>query len=1010
MKRFLSLFLAFLPLLAIGQADQKLITQAENGNTQAMVKLAWCYEKGAGVPQDSSTALQWYQRAAEKGSGDAWTHISNYYLHGTLMPKDTSQFLEINREWAQKGNGNAMTKLAIAYLSGIGIQCDTTKAFEWLKKAEKKGSPEAFLILGDACFWKVFKDIDPDEKKAVSYWKKALKGGETMAAVRLCDYYYSKDDYDASITSLQEGLKWNDPLCRTTLAEIYFYGRIYEMDEAKAIKIVKDVVDNNKRLQYPHSVAGHFFMVADNPDLRDSTLAMHYWKEGSNMGSNLCNWNLVGYLSSIEEYSEALGFLLKIVRNNNDNDYKPEACYDLSRRYYQGLGCNADKDSVRYWLQRGSDEFNNSECAMTLAALYEQDYFNDNQDNAAMTVKYYTKAYNLGYEEALDELARFYSENGMSEKSMDCYQTMIDNGDMEGYYKKAVTLAELNFEEQARKTLETGDKKGCRDCSATLGRMSERNDPPDYKKAEKYYLKSATAWSYYRLALLYLNGDLGKSADKDIQKGLDYLHQSCDMGQVDAYLALAYCYETGTAVGNIDYTKAMQCYETLTNYDVPVGYFKLAQYYENGVGNLQVDSIKALELYQTAADKGYGEAMCYLGDFYRIGQFVDKDPQQAFKYYSMADEAGEEIGTYYIGRSFLEGCGVPIDTLAALPYLRNAANRGIGRAAYLLGSFYDYAKGGLPNDPDSALYYYLSGHENGNGDASYHVGVKLIREEAYEQALQYIYSGAQRGNIDALVMLALFIQEGIAIDADPQQAYQLFELAANNAHDPRAYMYMGKARLQGNGCKQNETLGKLYLDTAASMGNVQAMYLLGLCYLQGYGCTADSTIAIEWLNRASDNGNANAVNLMGDLYEQQEDYENALRYYQLGYDLGNIESCCNLAYCYEKGQGVILNIKKAIELYTEAANAGSSRAMKMLAQCYLDNVAGDPDPDKAVEWLSKAADIGDAQAMFMLASLYEEGDTDEYRFPKDLKKAKSWYQKSAAAGFEPAQAALNRLK
>src|SRR5579862_8981086 len=79
MKTGVGLFAAF--LLASNlyattakQVDQ-LRQQAEDGNSDAEVKLAMMYEMGQGVPKDFNEALKWYKAAAEKG---------NAFAQGTL--------------------------------------------------------------------------------------------------------------------------------------------------------------------------------------------------------------------------------------------------------------------------------------------------------------------------------------------------------------------------------------------------------------------------------------------------------------------------------------------------------------------------------------------------------------------------------------------------------------------------------------------------------------------------------------------------------------------------------------------------------------------------------------------------------------------------------------------------------------------------------------------------------------------------------------------------------------
>ena len=169
----------------------------------------------------------------------------------------------------------------------------------------------------------------------------------------------------------------------------------------------------------------------------------------------------------------------------------------------------------------------------------------------------------------------------------------------------------------------------------------------------------------------------------------------------------------------------------------------------------------------------------------------------------------------------------------------------------------------------------------------------------------------------------------------------------------------------------------------------------------------DTTLAVSWLEKAADNENINAINQLGKVYEAQGDFKNAVLYYEKGVAQGSMESYCNLGYCYEQGQGVVLNSQKAFELYKYAADQGYNRGCRSVAGCYLNGIYVETSAAEALNWLTKAAENGDVLAMYYCGSILEEG---EEGVPANPKKAKDWYKKAAAAGYDPAAAALSRMK
>jgi len=132
---------------------------------------------------------------------------------------------------------------------------------------------------------------------------------------------------------------------------------------------------------------------------------------------------------------------------------------------------------------------------------------------------------------------------------------------------------------------------------------------------------------------------------------------------------------------------------------------------------------------------------------------------------------------------------------------------------------------------------------------------------------------------------------------------------------------------------------------------------------------------------------------LGLQYERGEgvlkDLRKAAEFFQKAADQGNADAQCNLGWLYENGWGVPKDFAKAEQLYRKAADQGNRDAIASLKR------------------LSKPAEPnqGDAATQFSLAVLYEHG----LGVPKDLWKAADLYQKAAAQGHAGAQTVLGWL-
>jgi len=87
----------------------------------------------------------------------------------------------------------------------------------------------------------------------------------------------------------------------------------------------------------------------------------------------------------------------------------------------------------------------------------------------------------------------------------------------------------------------------------------------------------------------------------------------------------------------------------------------------------------------------------------------------------------------------------------------------------------------------------------------------------------------------------------------------------------------------------------------------------------------------------------------------------------------------------------------------KAAEGGLPNAMSDLGLLLITNSSTKHD---AFKWVQRAANEGFPSAMNTLATWFAEGNG----VPKDSAKAREWFTKATALGFEPAKANLAMLK
>jgi TPR repeat protein len=207
----------------------------------------------------------------------------------------------------------------------------------------------------------------------------------------------------------------------------------------------------------------------------------------------------------------------------------------------------------------------------------------------------------------------------------------------------------------------------------------------------------------------------------------------------------------------------------------------------------------------------------------------------------------------------------------------------------------------------------------------------------YDDAIAIWEKLAKSGEPNSLYNLSIVYERGVFVDKDVEKSFDL--------------------------CQQ-----------AAIKGQIPAQAHMGTKYLLGIGVEKNLDKAIEWYQQAAEKGDMAALASLGNIYVSEEggnDYVKAHDYWSTAASLGDVNSVFNLAILFHRGAGEYkVDIKRAIDLYTAAATAGSLEAMANLVGIYS---------------------IGDG-------------------VPVDLREAYFWCDISVAAGFEENRPYLKYLK
>ena len=159
---------------AVKRGMRRLQDAAKSGYADAQYFLAWCYEIGQGVKQDSAKSEKWYRRAARSGNAaaamllgerterdrprealswyelaakngniDAWLRVGRTMLYGASEGRDAKEGLAWLETRACVGSARAMYELAMAFSGSVPELKDEYKALQWAVLARRGGDLRA---------------------------------------------------------------------------------------------------------------------------------------------------------------------------------------------------------------------------------------------------------------------------------------------------------------------------------------------------------------------------------------------------------------------------------------------------------------------------------------------------------------------------------------------------------------------------------------------------------------------------------------------------------------------------------------------------------------------------------------------------------------------------------------------------------------------------------------------------------------------------------------------------
>jgi hypothetical protein len=218
-----------------------------------------------------------------------------------------------------------------------------------------------------------------------------------------------------------------------------------------------------------------------------------------------------------------------------------------------------------------------------------------------------------------------------------------------------------------------------------------------------------------------------------------------------------------------------------------------------------------------------------------------------------------------------------------------------------------------------------------------------------------------------MILLGVMSQRGLGVPKDEVDGLAWYRKAAD-AGDPRGVSLVMTSVSSGIGVAKDSREGKALMDAMQKRSWATA--------------SAAPTLA----ERAAAGDARSQFNLAAQL-EQEQNYDEAIKWYNRAAAQGFRSAELNLAQMYENGIGVKQNKAEARKRYRKLASLGDGEARWRAARL----AAADQDYAEALQLYNRSIRDGDQRALVELGQMYEQGRG----VPKDVRRAVELYERAA---------------
>lgn len=277
----------------------------------------------------------------------------------------------------------------------------------------------------------------------------------------------------------------------------------------------------------------------------------------------------------------------------------------------------------------------------------------------------------------------------------------------------------------------------------------------------------------------------------------------------------------------------------------------------------------------------------------------------------------------------------------AIKYFKMAALMGVPEAEYQISECLQNIE---PINLPEIFEWYLKAADHGFEIAYYNVALSYAygygTKQDFSKALFWAQKGCECEDARSTELMGEFYECGVGIDKDYNKAFECY-LKADTLDSYNAPYQLYRCYANGIGVEKNISISIQYALKGAKNYHSSACMAVGYAYQTGEGIAKDTSKAIEYYRQAIENKIANIAEVYKNMalcYEELHDLENMSSCFQKAYELGDMRAGYSLAISYANGEGIDVDVEKAISILKICCGQEDDSNLKVVAEKALAQI------------------------------------------------------------------------